>query len=236
MGYAFCQQFRVWRSVFLHCGIDGDKCDALQQSSCINLMQTSFATLIVDAAEGFFAAEHVEHVENAGRGRPTGQRRTERLRHLAELEAVLLGKGANTTLQGLLRPRLDALKPLQQCSECLSSWPDRAASAACVSRASGRLAKRYPALSRSSTRVLARSLRPGRARSSLRQPSAPMLLRARAPFGSSGTSAFRRLTSRHRAWPGDNARSNSRPWRSRNARPTARSRRDRTSGSCLPSI
>src|SRR3712207_8944325 len=71
---------------------------------------TLFRSSVRDAREAFLAAEQDKHIENARRGRTARQRRAQRLRHLAELDAGTL----RHTSYGLLR-RLG--RPLGQRSE-----------------------------------------------------------------------------------------------------------------------
>src|SRR4029453_19208283 len=56
------------------------------------------------AREAFLAAEPYEHVVNSRRGRSSGQRRTKRLCHLAELDAGVLGNLPDSPLDALRRP------------------------------------------------------------------------------------------------------------------------------------
>src|SRR5262245_53478607 len=66
--------------------------------------------LVGDAGQAFDAAEHRQHIENAWRGGPAGERRAQRLRHRAELDAAALRKGAHGGLGTLGHPRLDQLE------------------------------------------------------------------------------------------------------------------------------
>ena len=122
-------------------------------------------------AKRFLAAEHVEHVEDPGRGRPAGQRRAERLRHLAELDGQSPRRRSGRRPQAPPASRARRLEPRQQAPRASSRPAHRAASPPARRGRAAAWRRGKAALSRSSTRVLARSFRPGMARSSLRQPS-----------------------------------------------------------------
>src|SRR3954464_10129079 len=57
-----------------------------------------------DAGEAFLPPEQHQHIENPGRGRPSGQRRSKRLGDLAQLDALGLGDAAHRRLCGLGAP------------------------------------------------------------------------------------------------------------------------------------
>src|SRR3954447_10352000 len=57
-----------------------------------------------DAGEAFLPPEQHQHIENARRGRPAGERRSKRLRHLAELHAGRIRDPAHRRLCGERRP------------------------------------------------------------------------------------------------------------------------------------
>src|SRR3990172_7907304 len=120
--------------------------------------------MIAHAGKRLLAAENLEHiVDPRGSGRAR-KRRAQRLGDLTELAGGVLGEGADRLLERLGRRAASVSRPAGSSSL-----------AASLSRTSGRLAKRKPALSSSATSVFARSFRPGMARFNLLQPSSPIL-------------------------------------------------------------
>ena len=89
----------------------------MQHRVAQNLCRFGCQSLIADAREQLVPAEHLEHIEDAGRGRPAGERGAERLRDLAELQACLLGICPHGRIERLRRPGLDAFKLRQQRAE-----------------------------------------------------------------------------------------------------------------------
>ena len=63
---ALCQQSCVWRSKIWHCGIDAVNVVAAHKVPAQNLCRFGMQSLITDARQGFLAAKHLEHIEDAG--------------------------------------------------------------------------------------------------------------------------------------------------------------------------
>ena len=70
--------------------------------------------LVGDASEALLAAEHRQHVENAGRGRTASQRRAQRLGDRSELRPFGVGVGAHRRFGFRRAPVLDRGEPRQQ--------------------------------------------------------------------------------------------------------------------------
>ena len=122
--------------------------------------------LIADTGKRFLAAEHGENVEDPRRGRPAGQRRSERLGNLAELIARLVGKLPHRGLERRLRPGSTACKPRQERGKRLAAASSRIllAISSIGKRARG---EQKGGVVEQLDQRLARSFSPGMARSSL---------------------------------------------------------------------
>src|SRR5690606_159259 len=70
--------------------------------------------LVAQPGEALLAPEHGEDVEDAGRGRAAGKRGAQRLRHLAELQARLLGMGAHRAFRRCSAPFAEPIERGQE--------------------------------------------------------------------------------------------------------------------------
>src|SRR5687767_4261073 len=68
--------------------------------------------LVRDPGEAFIAPEQGQHIENPRRGRPSGERRAQRLRHLAELYTASLRHLPHGLLRRLGAPAVEPGKGL----------------------------------------------------------------------------------------------------------------------------
>src|SRR6478735_11908102 len=66
--------------------------------------------LVLEPAQAFLASQDVQYLEYAGRRRPSGQRRPQRLGDRTELETIFLGKGAQRGFRIGRAPSLDILQ------------------------------------------------------------------------------------------------------------------------------
>src|SRR6266481_2575376 len=73
--------------------------------------------LVADAGKRFVAAEHFEHLEDAWRGRPAGQGGAQRLGHLADFAAGLVGEAAHGSLERFWRPWRNVFESRQESGE-----------------------------------------------------------------------------------------------------------------------
>ena len=130
-------------------------------------LRHALISLIGDPRKAFLAAEHLQHVEDAGRRRLARQRRAQAAARYRRVSRRSL------RIARARRPRSTPRSTRAARSGARAARPDarapwRRASAAFGSMTSGRCANRKSAPSSSSTSVFARAFRPGMAALQLR--------------------------------------------------------------------
>ena len=138
-----------------------------QRTAVLVVVRGTGGNLILQPAQALALAQHRQHVEDRRGCGAARQCCAQRLGDAAELDPFALGKGADRLFGRLGAPGLDRCPGLPR--RRASRWRASAVSRplAFSSRASGRLATMNRAPSTSSTRVLARSFKPGHGREQL---------------------------------------------------------------------